>query len=82
MSPEQVAAEYPYVNSVMPVCNPYAIRYGENMLPSIYEAENSVTTGSKKLPLHMSPLSLRVQQDIARMPGTSRLQLVKLTLYP
>ncbi|MEK3851723.1 hypothetical protein BK143_05125 [Paenibacillus peoriae] len=49
MSPEQVAAEYPYVNSVMPVCNPYAIRYGENMLPSIYEAENSVTTGSKKI---------------------------------
>ncbi|MGG4218349.1 hypothetical protein ABEW32_08950 [Paenibacillus jamilae] len=49
MSPEQVSTKYPYVDSVMPVRNPYAIRYGENLLPSIYEAENSVNTGSKKM---------------------------------
>ncbi|URJ48474.1 hypothetical protein [Paenibacillus polymyxa] len=45
MAAEQVAAKYPYVDSVMPVRNPYAIRYGENLLPSFYEW--SVTTGVK-----------------------------------
>ncbi|ALA44788.1 hypothetical protein ABE82_07510 [Paenibacillus peoriae] len=37
LTPAQVAAEWPYVDSVMPVRNPYAIRYGENLLPSFYE---------------------------------------------
>ncbi|MGW9619296.1 hypothetical protein [Paenibacillus terrae] len=49
MTAEQVATKYPYVDSVMPVRNPYAIRYGENLLPSIYEAENTVTTGTKSI---------------------------------
>ncbi|QOT10293.1 hypothetical protein JNUCC32_30135 [Paenibacillus sp. JNUCC32] len=38
MTPEQVAAKYPYVDSVQPVRNPYAIQYGENLLPPFYEA--------------------------------------------
>ncbi|MBD8838720.1 pyocin knob domain-containing protein [Paenibacillus sp. FSL K6-4396] len=38
MTPEQVGAKYPYVDSVQPVRNPYAIRYGENLLPPFYEA--------------------------------------------
>ncbi|NUU74035.1 hypothetical protein [Paenibacillus xylanilyticus] len=33
----QIAAKYPYVDSVQPVRNPYAIRYGENLLPPFYE---------------------------------------------
>jgi hypothetical protein len=37
MTPKQVAAKYPYVDSVTPVRNPYAIRYGENLLPPFYE---------------------------------------------
>lgn len=37
MTPEQVAEKYPYVDSVQPVRNPYAIRYGENLLPPFYE---------------------------------------------
>ncbi|MDL1163804.1 hypothetical protein P0100_22635, partial [Yersinia pestis] len=37
MTPEQVAAKYPYVDSVQPVRNPYAIRYGKNLLPPFYE---------------------------------------------
>lgn len=37
MTPEQIAAKYPYVDSVTPVRNPYAIRYGENLLPPFYE---------------------------------------------
>ncbi|MFK4342909.1 MULTISPECIES: hypothetical protein [unclassified Paenibacillus] len=36
MTAEQVATKYPYVDSVMPVRNSYAIRYGENLLPSFY----------------------------------------------
>ncbi|MEJ9219567.1 hypothetical protein P4H46_15495 [Paenibacillus glucanolyticus] len=38
LTPEQVAEKYPYVDSVQPVRNPYAIRYGENLLPPFYEA--------------------------------------------
>ncbi|MDQ0493919.1 hypothetical protein [Paenibacillus brasilensis] len=37
MTPEQIASKYPFVDSVIPVRNPYAIRYGENLLPSFYE---------------------------------------------
>ncbi|MDP1509819.1 hypothetical protein Q8I65_06365 [Paenibacillus ottowii] len=37
MTAEQVVTKYPYVDSIMPVRNPYAIRYGENMLPSLFE---------------------------------------------
>ncbi|MFK4436956.1 hypothetical protein [Paenibacillus sp. RC21] len=37
MTREKIDAKYPYVDSVMPVRNPYAIRYGENLLPSFYE---------------------------------------------
>lgn len=32
-TPAQAAAKWPYVDSLMPVRNPYAIRYGENLLP-------------------------------------------------
>ncbi|GIO95072.1 hypothetical protein J14TS5_01580 [Paenibacillus lautus] len=39
MTPEHVAAKYPYVDSVQPVRNPYALRYGENLLPPFYEME-------------------------------------------
>ncbi|MDR6777509.1 MULTISPECIES: hypothetical protein [Paenibacillus] len=37
MTDDQIDTKYPYVDSVMPVRNPYAIRYGENLLPSFYE---------------------------------------------
>ncbi|MDY8045945.1 hypothetical protein UY416_06520 [Paenibacillus polymyxa] len=37
MTAEQVVVKYPYVDSVMPVRNPYVIRYGENLLPTLYE---------------------------------------------
>ncbi|MEK3706747.1 hypothetical protein MKY87_22125 [Paenibacillus sp. FSL R7-0198] len=46
MTPEQVADKYPYVDSVQPVRNPYVIRYGENLLPSFYEAA-LITKNSK-----------------------------------
>lgn len=34
MSADQIAEKYPYVDSVQPVRNPYAIRYGENLADS------------------------------------------------
>ncbi|ANY74536.1 hypothetical protein BBD41_19260 [Paenibacillus ihbetae] len=37
MTPEQIAAKYPYVDSLQPVRNPYVLRYGENLLPPFYE---------------------------------------------
>ncbi|ETT58712.1 hypothetical protein MHI43_27150 [Paenibacillus sp. FSL H8-0457] len=37
LSPEQRNIKYPYVNSVTPVRNPYAIRYGENLAPTLFE---------------------------------------------
>ncbi|MGR6761733.1 hypothetical protein [Paenibacillus polymyxa] len=41
LTPVQAAAKYPYVDSVMPVRNPYTIRYGENLLPSVREWVNN-----------------------------------------
>ncbi|OMF66310.1 hypothetical protein MKY66_06390 [Paenibacillus sp. FSL R5-0766] len=37
MTPEQVAAKFPYIDSVQPVRNLYVIRYGNNLLPPFYE---------------------------------------------
>ncbi|KZE81470.1 hypothetical protein AV545_08235 [Paenibacillus jamilae] len=39
MTAEQIVTKYPYVDSIMPARNPYAMRYGENMLPGFYEWE-------------------------------------------
>ncbi|WP_413376008.1 pyocin knob domain-containing protein [Paenibacillus taichungensis] len=35
LTSSQMALKYPYVDSLQPVRNPYAIRYGENLLPSL-----------------------------------------------
>ncbi|MBE0341823.1 hypothetical protein E4V51_12320, partial [Paenibacillus sp. 28ISP30-2] len=46
MTLEQIASKYPYVDSVTPVRNPYAIRYGENLLPSFYEWSAAAQAGT------------------------------------
>jgi len=38
---EKLIQKYPYVDSIQPVRNPYAIRYGENLLPPFYEWETT-----------------------------------------
>jgi len=38
LSESEKDIKYPYVDSLQPVCNPYAMRYGENLLPPFYEA--------------------------------------------
>ncbi|WP_440110399.1 hypothetical protein [Paenibacillus sp. QZ-Y1] len=49
MTPQQVAAKYPYVDSVQPVRNPYGIRYGENLIPPFYEWSNTVIGVAKNI---------------------------------
>ncbi|OBA08177.1 hypothetical protein A9P44_02220 [Paenibacillus polymyxa] len=45
MTAEQVVTKYSYVDSIMPVRNPYAIRYGENLAPhSFYSWDTKVGT--------------------------------------
>ncbi|MFE9278578.1 hypothetical protein ACQKLN_25850 [Paenibacillus glucanolyticus] len=44
MTPEQIAAKYPYVDSVQPVRNPYVIRYGENLAPTLFEGIRESST--------------------------------------
>lgn len=39
LTAEQVNQYYPYVDSISPVRNPYAIAYGENLLPALEEQE-------------------------------------------
>ncbi|MDP4098981.1 hypothetical protein OIN60_19845 [Paenibacillus sp. P96] len=46
MTSDQVAAKYPYVDSVTPVRNPYAIRYGENLFPTFYERRDAPLNGA------------------------------------
>ncbi|MEK5089032.1 hypothetical protein MKY98_19205 [Paenibacillus sp. FSL M8-0228] len=67
----QVAAKWPYVDSVMPVRNPYAIRYGENLIPPFYEWAVNTTgvvtlqgpykaTATRTVPDVISPLRVVV----------------------
>ncbi|MMZ48599.1 hypothetical protein D1872_102740 [compost metagenome] len=46
MTPEQIAARYPYVDDVKPIRNPYAIRYGKNLLPPFTEWQKAFDGGS------------------------------------
>ncbi|MEK5086840.1 phage tail protein [Paenibacillus sp. FSL M8-0228] len=55
LTPAQVAAKWPYVDSVMPVRNPYAIRYGENLLPSFYEWTLVETKATEPYAAAMTP---------------------------
>lgn len=58
LSESQKNIEYPYVDSVQPVRNPYATRYGENLLPPFYEA--SYRTKASRVAI-VSPYELAFQ---------------------
>ncbi|KAA8783332.1 hypothetical protein EC604_05655 [Paenibacillus amylolyticus] len=49
MTTEQIACNYPYVDSVQPVLNPYAIRYGQNLLPPFYEWSETAIAGPSEI---------------------------------
>lgn len=53
LSNDQLAAKYPYVDSFQPVRNPYAIRYGENLLPPS-EWDQIGTDAKIVYPYHLS----------------------------
>ncbi|WP_339267856.1 hypothetical protein NYE54_28400 [Paenibacillus sp. FSL K6-1330] len=46
-SSEQMDIKYPYVDSIQPVRNPYVIRYGDNLAPTLFEG--SVESSTKVL---------------------------------
>ena len=45
MTPEQVAAKYPYVDDVKPINTPYVIKYGDNLFPTFYELYQPALNG-------------------------------------
>ncbi|MFB6364462.1 hypothetical protein ACFCP7_10410 [Paenibacillus elgii] len=54
MTPEQIAAKWPYVDDMKSVYSPYVIKYGENLLPPLMEwslAEQASITGPYQLSL-------------------------------
>ncbi|MBU9707125.1 hypothetical protein KSP24_09330 [Paenibacillus sp. AK121] len=71
LTPFQVAAKYPYVDSIMTVRNPYVIRYGENLLPSFYEWTLVDTKATEPYAAAMTPtVSNRVTYyEAATVPG-------------
>ncbi|KAF6585008.1 hypothetical protein [Paenibacillus sp. EKM211P] len=73
LTPVQAAAKWPYVDSVMPVRNPYAVRYGENLLPSFYEWTLVDTKATEPYAAAMTPtVSNRVTYyETATIPGMS-----------
>ncbi|MBP1312349.1 hypothetical protein JOD82_005494 [Paenibacillus sp. 1182] len=73
-TPAQAAAKWPYVDSVMPVRNPYVIRYGENLLPSFYEwvlHANAVVLGPNKLQLKATTGNQASSVALPCVPGMS-----------
>lgn len=45
LTADELNVKYPFVNSIKPVQNPYAIRHGENLFPPLYEARLISYTG-------------------------------------
>ncbi|PZM67490.1 hypothetical protein [Paenibacillus dendritiformis] len=68
MTPEQVAARYPYIDDMTNVCNPYAIVTGGNLLPPFMEW---TITGTTKIisPYEISRASTGEYQDPADSPA-------------
>jgi len=55
-SDEKLIQKYPYVDSIQPVRNPYAIRHGENLLPPFYEWDIINTKGRVVAPYEYQQL--------------------------
>ncbi|WP_145146402.1 hypothetical protein [Paenibacillus xylanexedens] len=70
LTDDQVAAKYPYVDSVQPVRNPYAIRYGENLLPPFYDWDQIGTDAVITAPyqLNVNTLNSGGSYTIVRVP--------------
>ncbi|MDR6723978.1 hypothetical protein J2W91_002440 [Paenibacillus amylolyticus] len=75
MTTEQIATKYPYVESIQPIRNPYAIRYGENLLPPFYEWPPINSTFSRVKPYKFEQVATENYQatyyDINVVPNTN-----------
>ncbi|WP_410770968.1 hypothetical protein [Fontibacillus sp. BL9] len=74
MTAEQVAAKYPYTGSgIVGVENPYAIGYGENLLPPFYDSWAASTNASLSI--------ISDYEIVLRTSGTAQ-EFVHLPSYP
>ncbi|ODP29931.1 hypothetical protein PTI45_00706 [Paenibacillus nuruki] len=73
MTSEQIAATYPYVDSLSPVCNPYMIAYGENLLPTLQEWTNTEGTPSinNRYSVDVSSTNKMIHNSVAVVPGAT-----------
>lgn len=70
MTSEQIAAAYPYVDSLSPVRNPYVIAYGENLLPTLQEWTNTEGTPSinNRYSIDVSSTNKMIHNSVAVVP--------------
>lgn len=73
MTSEQIAATYPYVDSLSPVRNPYMIAYGENLLPTLQEWTNTEGTPSinNRYSVDVSSTNKMIHNSVAVVPGAT-----------
>lgn len=73
MTSEQIAAAYPYVDSLSPVRNPYVIAYGENLLPTLQEWTNTEGTPSinNRYSIDVSSTNKMIHNSVAVVPGAT-----------
>lgn len=73
MTSEQIAAAYPYVDSISPVRNPYVIAYGENLLPALQEWSNTEGTPviNNRYSVDVSSTNKIIHNSVAVVPGAT-----------
>ena len=81
---DQIGIKFPYVDSVQPVRNPYAIRYGENLAPTLYEGTgnnsmNIITAYSASVKAEGSTVVSYSSNLIPTMPDTTYTLRAKIT---
>lgn len=85
LSSEQRGIKWPYVDSIQPVQNPYVIRYGENLAPTLFEGtlESSTKVLSKYSAIVRAKGSTVVEyrsELIPAIPNTNYTLRAKITL--
>lgn len=73
LTADQVNQYYPYVDSLSPVRNPYAITYGENLLPTLQEWTNTEGTPSinNRYSVDVSSANKIIHNSVAVVPGAT-----------
>lgn len=75
MTSEQIAAKYPYVDSIAPVRNPYVIAYGENLLPSLQEQDWKNSEGTpiinNRYSVNVNNTNKMIHSYIPAVPGAT-----------